>query len=351
MASSSRPVTILSWNVCGLGDKTKCNNVRLAFPDPPPSVICLQETKLHDINRFKATFFLPHRLAASYAFIPADGASGGILTAWDPNLFTASTLARSTRSLTTTFHAITTDFKFTITNCYGPFVHQEKQAFLDDLVSLQTSVAGAWAITGDFNLVRSPDERSNDSFDASEAAMFNLAIDAIALQELPLLDRRFTWSNHQDVPILAKLDRFFISTEWSSLMPNSMVTSASTATSDHCQLLLKATSTMPRPAVFRFNNFWTRLPGCSAVIQTAWNSVHNRTGTAKLALGLKRCRADLKAWQRQLPRPRDQLHNCQLVIAMMDKLEEQRPLFSAEAGLHSLVKEAALELSTQLALY
>ncbi|CAN6342300.1 unnamed protein product [Urochloa humidicola] len=134
-------------------------------------------------------------------------------------------------------------------------------------------------------------------------------------------------------------------------MPNSTVTSASAAVSNHCQLLLTAASTMPRPSVFRFNNHWTRLPGCADIVHSAWNNVHNRTGTAKLVLGLKRCRADLKAWQCQLPRPKDQLHNCQLVITMMDLLEEQRHLFPAEAMLQSLVKEVSLELSSQLALY
>ncbi|CAN6300600.1 unnamed protein product [Urochloa humidicola] len=111
--------------------------------------------------------------------------------------------------------------------------------------------------------------------------------------------------------------------EWSFLIPNSTVIFASAAVSDHCQLLLTTASTMLRPTVFRFNNHWARLPGCADIVQAAWNSVHNRTSTAILVLGLKRYRADLKAWQRQLPRPKDQLRNYQHVIAMMDRLEEQ----------------------------
>ncbi|CAO2037441.1 unnamed protein product [Urochloa humidicola] len=298
MANAFRPVTILSWNVRGLGDKIKCNNVRLAIPDPPPSIICLQETKLQHIDRFKVASFLPARLASSYTFQPSDVASGGIITAWEPSLFSLVSSSFQLYTLTTTFQATTTNLAFTLTNCYGPCHHPDKPLFLNELISLQASISGIWSVLGDFNLIRAPEEKSNNNFDAHEAGHFNGAIDTLALQEVPLLDRRFTWSNHQDEPILVKLDRFFISTEWSFLLPNSMVTSAAAAISDHCQIILSTSTTMPRPVLFRFNNHWTRLPGCAAVVSSAWNNVQGRSSTAKLALGLKRCRADLKVWQR-----------------------------------------------------
>jgi hypothetical protein len=47
-------------------------------------------------------------------------------------------------------------------------------------------------IAGDFNIVRWPDDRSNAAFDAGLASAFNSVIDELLLQELPLLDRRFT---------------------------------------------------------------------------------------------------------------------------------------------------------------
>jgi exonuclease III len=53
-----KQVTLLSWNVRGLGDKTKCNKVRLAFPSPDPSIACLQETNLEAIDSVKASSFM-----------------------------------------------------------------------------------------------------------------------------------------------------------------------------------------------------------------------------------------------------------------------------------------------------
>jgi hypothetical protein len=40
--------------------------------------------------------------------------------------------------------------------------------------------------------------------------LFNDCINSLCLIELPLHDRKFTWSNHRDSPTLVRLDRFFI---------------------------------------------------------------------------------------------------------------------------------------------
>ncbi|CAN6293304.1 unnamed protein product [Urochloa humidicola] len=351
MDNPTRPLSILSWNVRGLGDRKKCNDVRLAIFSPP-TVLCFQETKLTAVNTFKAASFLPHALASSYSFQPSIRASGGVLTTWDPSLLIQTSSIARQYTLTSAFQSTTTELAFTVTNCYAPCDAADKVFFLQELADVCQSITGAWILLGDFNMTRSPEERSNDNFDQAEAAVFNTAIDSMELQELPLLDRRFTWSNHQEVPILVKLDRFLVNNAWSVALPNSVVTSASAQTSDHCQLWLSASTSMPRPTVFRFNNHWLRIPSCLPVLQSAWHSLDDRPGsTASLVLRQKRCRADLKAWQRALPSPKDILRNCNLVIAMLDLLEEARPLYHAEATLRSLVREAAQEQTQQIATY
>jgi hypothetical protein len=53
------------------------------------------------------------------------------------------------------------------------------------------------------------------------------------IQEIPLLDRNFTWSNMQNPPILSKLDRIFINSPWDSILPISSASSLPRTTSDH----------------------------------------------------------------------------------------------------------------------
>jgi hypothetical protein len=178
----------------------------------------------------------------------------------------------------------------------------------------------------------------------------------MAVQELPLLDRRFTWSDHQEDPILVRLDRFFVNIDWSLCLPNSTIASHSAAISDHCQLMLTAATTIPKPAVFRFNNHWTRVAGFKEVVTSARLSVHEQHDphnnlAAALVKKLKRCRHDLKLWHQGLKSPIDILKICNLVIDMLDRLEKARPLFLAEFNLRKLVRAAAQEKGTQLAIY
>lgn len=110
---------------------------------------------------------------------------------------------------------------------------------------------------------------------------------------------------------------------------------------------------IPHLNIFRFNNYWARIPRFLDCVKSAWLSVTDSKpcGTSQLCLCLKRTRADLKVWQRSLQRPTAVLQNCSLIIEMMDLLEECRPLSHAEFTLRTLVRSAAQEHATQLSLY
>ena len=59
MCSVFKNFSIVSWNVRGLGDPDKCAIVKDALVSANPSIICLQETKLHHITQFQSRSFLP----------------------------------------------------------------------------------------------------------------------------------------------------------------------------------------------------------------------------------------------------------------------------------------------------
>ena len=123
MNSNNRSFYIVSWNVRSLGDSDKCSIVRNAFCDAKPSIVCIQETKLATIDIFKAKSFLPANLSSSHVFAPMDGTGGGILTAWDPALFSLEFFSLKPHTLTTSLSCNATNLDFTITNTYGPSDH------------------------------------------------------------------------------------------------------------------------------------------------------------------------------------------------------------------------------------
>ena len=121
----------------------------------------------------------------------------------------------------------------------------ERGSFLDELCSLAPSCDLPWMLVGDFNLVRGPEDKNTASFDASAADAFNSFIDDLVLQELPLLDRMYTWSNNRAVPTLVRLDRALINPQWGGALFNSTLRSLIRTTSDHVPLMVEATSRAP----------------------------------------------------------------------------------------------------------
>ena len=55
----NRTFTVCSWNVRGLGDRDKCDEVLMELLSCKPNLVLLQETKPNDISPIKLTSFLP----------------------------------------------------------------------------------------------------------------------------------------------------------------------------------------------------------------------------------------------------------------------------------------------------
>jgi len=51
-------------------------------------------------------------------------------------------------------------------------------------------------IGGDFNIIRSPDEKNNENYNDRWPFLFNAVIDTLSLRELEMAGRKFTWANH-----------------------------------------------------------------------------------------------------------------------------------------------------------
>jgi hypothetical protein len=82
----------------------------------------------------------------------------------------------------------------------------------------------SWVILGDFNLIRSPENRNRVGGDINNMLLFNRIISQLDLVEIPLKGRAFTWSNMQDNPLLEKLDWIFTSANWTTLFPHTIAT-------------------------------------------------------------------------------------------------------------------------------
>lgn len=77
-----QPMNVLSWNVRGLNCPDRRATVHETIAASSCPIVCLQETKLADVDKFTAILLGGNRLR-SYAQRPAIGTRGGMLMLWD----------------------------------------------------------------------------------------------------------------------------------------------------------------------------------------------------------------------------------------------------------------------------
>lgn len=77
-----------------------------------------------------------------------------------------------------------------------------KNNFINWLMSLNIPSNEYWLLVGDFNFIRSPENRNKHGENYGDMITFNDFIRTQALIELPIKGREYTWSNMQDDPLL-----------------------------------------------------------------------------------------------------------------------------------------------------
>jgi hypothetical protein len=91
--------------------------------------------------------------------------------------------------------------------------------------------------------------------------------------ELSPSNSKFTWSNNQVNPVLAKLDRFFASTEWECAFPLARVVALPKGISDHDPLLIDTRANVAfGKKKFRFEKWWLERAYFKDVVLKAWSS-------------------------------------------------------------------------------
>jgi endonuclease/exonuclease/phosphatase family metal-dependent hydrolase len=100
------------------------------------------------------------------------------------------------------------------TGVYGPHQDNLKHAFLQELGEVRNECVGPWIIAGDFNMIYRAEDKNKSSVNRSLMGNFRNWINFLELKEIPLVGRRFTWSNQREDPTLVKLDHVFCTNSW-----------------------------------------------------------------------------------------------------------------------------------------
>ncbi|GAU42656.1 hypothetical protein TSUD_398610 [Trifolium subterraneum] len=210
----------------------------------------------------------------AFSYRPSVGASGGLLTLWDPSEVDVWSTESREHVLWCRGRFIKSGEEFFVANVYSPCDDGAKQGLWDSLlVRFQSLGRERVCVCGDFNAVTHVDERRSigGALRSTDYIPFNRFIDDNNLVDLPLRGRKFTWYRG-DGQSMSRLDRFMLSEEWCLTWPNCEQVAKLRGLSDHCPLVLSANEEDWGPRPLRMLKCWKDVPGYNLFVREKWKS-------------------------------------------------------------------------------
>jgi len=281
--------------------------------------------------------------------LPSEGAAGGIIVAWCRDAWLGSGQVCRRFSVSVNLKATNSaSAPGTLAVVYGPVDDRLKGDFLDELREVHAQGLGALLLCGDFNLIYQAADKNNDRLNLRAMRRFRRAIDDMAVDELYLHGRLYTWSNERRSPTLERIDRAFATVPWLEMFTTHHLRTLSSDSSDHAPLLLQlCTEPWAKPR-FRFEPFWVRLDGYQEVVAQAWEcQVPSVDACRLLDIKFRRTARALQSWSmRKVGSVRLQLYMTREIIAQLDKAQESRMLTNDELAWRRDLKCRSLGLAS-----
>jgi exonuclease III len=293
---------VLSWNVHGLNNVAKQEEVRQVINLMQPDLTCLQETKLEVLTPAIIRNTLVADYEHNFLFQPALGTGGGILLASKESRFNLQAVECTDYAITTEVYDCATNASWAITGVYGPQDDFEKKMFLRHLRRIKQLAKPQWLLIGDFNVIYQAQDKNNNRLNRRLIMRVRRTLNSLEVKEVDLVGKQYTSSNNQDSPTLTRIDRAFFSIAWECMYNNPILHALSSSASNHCPILLgplNPPSVKPR---FRFESHWVQMPSFLECIESAWHKevAANQIPLAMLHIKLTRTAKALRAWAKTL---------------------------------------------------
>ena len=183
---------ITTWNIRGCNNALKKCLLKRRIDKDKSGIISLQETKCSR-EELESIAQKVWKGCESVA-INARGGAGGLGILWNPRVVLLSGFLATTCTLYVEFHILGTRIRGFISNVYGPLRANQKPEFLESLIDLKTLVKyKAYIIGGDFNLIRSLDEKKGGIRNLNDVStLFNNTINDLDLIDVRTSNGIFT---------------------------------------------------------------------------------------------------------------------------------------------------------------
>lgn len=321
--------------------KEKRVAVRQTMLMEKPDLVCLQETKLADVNNTLVVQTCGRKLK-QFEYLEAEGTKGGILIAWCDKKFKLINSTKGNYSLTLVLEY--GDEKIQVTSVYGPTVASLRRDFFQEIKNSMPAHNMPWLLCGDFNVTLQQEDRNNvNNRNWRETVKFADLVMELELINLPLTGKHFTWSNSR---VMARLDRFLISAEWSATFPNSKQEALANTSSDHNPIIFKANTGFKKTRFFKFENSWLQSEQFRIFVRHSWQEMGPAYTGEELHQKICRLQTAIKEWSNaKIGNIKAQLMVCRDYLDWIGKVEEARDITQLEKWLKAVIKKRFTKLS------
>lgn len=317
-----------SYNIRGLGGRLKREAIRNLVNKERLDFLCIQKTKMETCDRFFCQY-LWGSSEVDWVFRPLVGNSGGMLCLWYKDAFVLQDSFDGVGFLGVKgIWRNTTSYCY-IFNVYSPCTLAGKRGLWEELKAIRGSNLNApWCVAGDFNVVRSANERRGSSLQLgySDMVEFDKFIYDMGLNDLPLIGRKYTWRRANGA-CMSRIDRFLISDEWLNVWQDLSQWGMDRTVSDHCAIVLKPGYKDWGPKPFHVLNCWLQSNGFAIFFAEKWGDLNvSSWGSYVVKEKLKLMKQEPKAWKKNSFG--DINVRLKLVVADIKQLDEKAELGS-----------------------
>lgn len=181
----------LFWNVRGINKLPRRKQVREYIAELQLDYVGLQETKKHDFSD-KDLNQIGGQANFSWKWIPAKGLSSGILVGCNLDSVEMEEVLYGSYHIATSLRHRLSNFRWMQITVYGPANHGDSAEFLEELTNICRQTNLPVVFGGDFNLVRSDQDKNNDNLDTHLMNLFNSFIERCCLKEIKKGGPKFT---------------------------------------------------------------------------------------------------------------------------------------------------------------
>ena len=321
------------WNSGGFRDTAKHSVVSDTIKENKLDFFAVIETGR---DNFSTPFLknLSGGLEFCWYCLPPQGRSGGILVGFNSLTLQVKGVLPGERCVK--FHLVSKNdsFEWTLVVVYGAAQDAQKGEFLAELVRICENEQKPFLVGGDFNIIRRQEEKNNDNFNARWPFIFNAIIESLALREIELSGRQYTWANRREKPTYEKLDRILVSVPWEQKFPLVTVRALTREVSDHTPLIIDSgeQAHLGNKATFSFELSWLRQEGFSEMVTREWAAVnHGDTPMVVWQNKIRHLRAFLRGWARNMSSVyKAQKISLLNIIDTLDLKAETTPLNASE---------------------